>query len=104
MRESLKIIEQLIDNIPEGAHSTTKPNVRVKLPEGVHYDHLETSRGILGVTIVSDGKEATPYRMHFRSPNYCNLWCITELAPGWRLADVIAILSSMDLVIPEIDR
>jgi len=104
MRESLKIVEQLIDNIPEGAHTTTKPNVKVKLPEGVHYGQLETSRGILGVTIVSDGKEASPYRMHFRSPNYCNLWTITELAPGWRIADVIAILSSLDLVIPELDR
>ncbi len=104
MRESLRIIDQLVDNIPEGPHNVSKPNVRIKLPEGMHYGQLETARGILGVTIVSDGKEATPYRMRFRSPNYCNLWLITELAAGWRIADVIAILSSMDLVIPELDR
>lgn len=104
MRESLRIVEQLVDNIPEGAHMTMKPAARVKLPEGLHYGQVETARGILGVTIVSDGKESTPYRLHFRSPNYCNLWMITELAPGWRLADAIAILSSMDLVIPELDR
>ncbi|HPO15911.1 MAG TPA: NADH-quinone oxidoreductase subunit D [Candidatus Hydrogenedentes bacterium] len=104
MRESLRIVEQLLDGIPEGPHMVMKPAVRIKVPEGMFYGQLETSRGILGLTLVSDGKGAGPIRAHFRSPNYNNLWVISALAPGWRVADTIAILSSLDLVIPEIDR
>ncbi len=104
MRQSIRIIEQLIDGIPEGPHMTTKVAAKIKVPEGIHYGQLETARGILGVTIVADGKADTPYRIHFRSPNFNNLWAVTELAPGWRIADVIAIQSTLDLVIPDIDR
>ena len=63
-----------------------------------------TARGVLGVTIVSDGKSDVPYRIHFRSPNFNNLWILTALAPGWRIADIIAIQSTLDLVVPDIDR
>lgn len=104
MRQSLRIVEQLIDNIPEGPHMVTKFAAKIKLPEGVHYGQLETARGILGVTIVSDGKSDSPWRIHFRSPSFNNLWSLTALAPGWRLADIIAIQSSLDLVVPDIDR
>ena len=102
--ESVKIIEQLIDTIPEGPHMVMKYGVPIKIPEGIHYGQVETARGILGVTIVSDGKGKTPYRVHFRSPNFNNLWAVTCLAPGWRIADIIAIQSTLDLVIPDIDR
>ncbi|MBI2435970.1 MAG: NADH-quinone oxidoreductase subunit D, partial [Candidatus Hydrogenedentes bacterium] len=64
----------------------------------------ETARGILGVYLVSDGQSETPYRFHFRSPNFNNLWAVTEIAVGWRIADLISIQSSLDLVIPDIDR
>jgi NADH-quinone oxidoreductase subunit D/NADH-quinone oxidoreductase subunit C/D len=104
MRQSLKIVEQLVDNIPEGPFATTKFAAKIKMPEGIHYGQIETARGVLGVTIVSDGKSDTPHRLHFRSPNFNNLWAVTVLAPGWRIADLIAIQSSLDLVIPDIDR
>jgi NADH-quinone oxidoreductase subunit D len=104
MRQSIRIIEQLIDNIPEGPYMVTKYNARLKLPKGRYYGQLETARGVLGVFIYSDGNGDTPYRMHFRSPNFNNLWAVTQLAPGWRIADYIAIQSSLDLVIPDIDR
>jgi NADH-quinone oxidoreductase subunit D/NADH-quinone oxidoreductase subunit C/D len=104
MRQSLRIIEQLIDNIPEGPHMTVKYGARIKVPEGTFYSQLETARGVLGVFIVSDGKSDVPYRIHFRSPSYSNLWAVTAIAPGWRIADFIAIQSSLDLVIPDIDR
>ena len=104
MRQSIRIVEQLIDSIPEGPHMTTKFAARIKIPEGTYYGHLETARGVLGVFLVSDGKSDLPYRMHFRSPNFNNLWAITAIAPGWRIADIIAIQSSLDLVIPDIDR
>jgi NADH-quinone oxidoreductase subunit D/NADH-quinone oxidoreductase subunit C/D len=104
MRQSLKIIEQLIDNIPEGPHSVAKINNKIVLPEGTYYGQIETARGVLGVFIVSDGKNETPYRMHFRSPNFNNLWAVTQISPGWRIADLIAIQASLDLVVPDIDR
>ncbi len=104
MRESIRIIEQLIDNIPEGPFSTIHYNVELVLPEGLHYGQVETARGAFGVLIVSDGKREIPYRLHFRSPNFNNLWVVTALAPGWRIADMISIQSSLDLVIPDIDR
>jgi NADH-quinone oxidoreductase subunit D len=103
MRQSMRIIEQLIDNIPEGKHMVVKPAAPIKLPEGCTYTHLETARGILGVMVVSDGK-ARPYRLHLRTPNFNNLWCVTEIAPGRRIADLVAILSTLDIVVPDADR
>ena len=104
MRESIRIIEQLLDNIPEGPHTILKYAARIKIPEGTFYSQLETARGVLGVLLVSDGKAQSPYRIHFRTPNFNNLWAVEALSPGWRIADVISIMSSLDLVIPDIDR
>jgi NADH:ubiquinone oxidoreductase subunit D len=53
--------------------------------------------------VVSDGK-ARPYRLHLRTPNFNNLWCVTEIAPGRRIADLVAILSTLDIVVPDADR
>ena len=103
MRESVKIIEQLIDNIPEGDHMTVKVAKPIKLPEGRYYGHVETARGVIGCFIASDGKNK-PYRFHLRTPNFNNLWCLTKIAKGWKIADLVAIASSLDLVIPDIDR
>ena len=103
MRQSMKIVEQLIDGIPEGKHMTMKPTAKIKLPEGRYYSHLETARGVIGVFVVSDGKES-PYRIHLRTPNFCNLWSLEAMATGWRIADLVAILSSIDIVVPDADR
>lgn len=104
IRQSLHIIEQLIDNIPEGPVNVLRANARIIVPEGTYYDQIETARGILGVLLVADGKDPNPYRLHFRSPNFNNMWALPAVAPGWRIADIIAIQSSIDLVIPDIDR
>jgi len=104
MRQSIRIVEQLIDGIPDGPHATVKFGARIKVPEGIHYGQIETARGILGVTITADGKSDAPYRLRLRSPNFSNLWAVTELARGWRIADIIAIQSTLDLVVPDIDR
>ena len=103
MRESLRIIEQLIDNIPEGKHMVMKFGAKIRVPEGTHYGQMETARGIFGTFIVSDGTEK-PYRIHFRTPNFNNVWAVTQTAPGWRVADLVTILSSIDVVVPDIDR
>jgi NADH-quinone oxidoreductase subunit D/NADH-quinone oxidoreductase subunit C/D len=100
--ESLSIIEQLIDNIPEGAF-TAKMKPIIKLPEGEYYQRVETARGELGVFIISDGNK-TPFRVKFRSPNFSNLFIISKIADGTKIADLVAISGSLDLVIPDIDR
>lgn len=102
MYESIKIIEQLVDQIPEGAH-TAKMKPIIKLPEGEYFQRVESARGELGVYIVSDG-DKTPLRIKFRSPNYSNLFVIEKLGVGFKIADLVAISGSLDLVIPDIDR
>lgn len=103
MRQSIRIIEQLIDSIPEGKHMTIKPAAKIILPEGLYYNQMETARGIFGALIVSDGNDK-PYRIHLRSPSFNNLWSVTAMGPGLRIADLVAILSSIDIVVPDIDR
>jgi len=102
MWESMNIIEQLIDNIPEGDF-TAKMKPIIKLPAGEYFKRVETARGELAVYVVSDGNK-TPYRMKFRSPNFSNLFVMNELAAGGKIADLVAISGSLDLVIPDIDR
>ncbi|MEI6696418.1 MAG: NADH-quinone oxidoreductase subunit D [Bacteroidota bacterium] len=102
MWESLKIIEQLIDNIPEGDFAVKmKPIIR--LPEGEYYQRVEAARGEFGVYILSMG-DKYPYRAKFRSPNFSNLSAINKMAAGHKIADLVAISGSLDLVIPDIDR
>lgn len=102
MWESLSIIEQLIDNIPEGDF-TAKMKPVIKLPAGDYFQRVETARGELAVYIVSDGNK-TPYRVKFRTPNFSNLFVMNKITSGYKIADLIAISGSLDLVIPDIDR
>lgn len=102
MKQSVHIIEQLIDNIPEGDFQAKTKNV-IKLPKGEFYQRVETARGELGVFVVSDGG-ATPYRCKFRSPNFSNLSAISQMAKGSKIGDLVAIMSTVDLVIPDVDR
>ncbi len=102
MRESMNIIEQLIDNIPEGSYAVKMKPV-IKLPEGEYFQSVETARGELGVYIISDGNK-NPYRIKFRSPNFSNLSALNLMAKDFKIADLVAIGGSLDLVIPDIDR
>jgi NADH-quinone oxidoreductase subunit D/NADH-quinone oxidoreductase subunit C/D len=102
MRESMNIIDQLIDNIPEGDY-TVKMKPIIKLPVGEYYQRVETARGEFGVYIVSDGNK-NPYRFKLRSPNFSNLFIMNTITAGLKIADLIAISGSLDLVIPDIDR
>jgi NADH-quinone oxidoreductase subunit D/NADH-quinone oxidoreductase subunit C/D len=102
MWESMNIIEQLIDNIPDGPFAIKMKPI-IKLPEGEYYQRVETARGELGVFIISDGNK-NPYRVKFRSPNFSNLSALNQMATGFKIADLVAIGGSLDLIIPDIDR
>ena len=102
MRESMNIIDQLIDNIPEGPYAVKMKPV-IRLPEGEYYQRVETARGELGVYIISDGNK-NPFRIKFRSPNFVNLAALNMMSKGFKIADLVAISGSLDLIIPDIDR
>ncbi|MGZ5243653.1 MAG: NADH-quinone oxidoreductase subunit D [Bacteroidia bacterium] len=102
MRESVKIIRQMIDEIPEGDF-TAKVKKVIKLPAGDFYERVETARGEFGVYLVSDGK-GNPYRIKYRSPGFSNLAALPAMARGGKIGDLVAIMASLDLVIPDIDR
>ena len=102
MWESMHIIEQLIDNIPQGEYKEPTKAV-IKLPQTEIYQSVETARGELGVYINSDGKK-NPYRVKFRSPGFSNLNALNTMAKGGKIADLVTIMSTIDLVIPDIDR
>lgn len=104
MRQSIRIIEQLIDNIPPGKTMLMKPAKKLIIPEGVYYSRLETARGVLGVCIVSDGESENPVRIHMRSPNYNNVWAVDAMSRDGRIGDLVANISSLDFVVPDIDR
>jgi NADH-quinone oxidoreductase subunit D len=102
LRQSLSIVEQLIDNIPDGDFQA-KTKAVLKLPKGEFYSRVETARGEFGVYIVSEGG-TTPYRIKFRSPGFSNLSALNHMARGYKIGDLVAIMGSLDLVIPDIDR
>ncbi|MDP2942815.1 MAG: NADH-quinone oxidoreductase subunit D [Candidatus Omnitrophota bacterium] len=102
MRQSLRIIEQAIGGIPEG-DPTVKVG-RILRPEpGEAYFRAENPRGELGFYIVSDGSPY-PYRLKIRGPSFSNLAVLTPLVRGVKVADLICILGSLDIVLGEIDR
>ncbi len=101
--ESLKILEQAVEQMEPG-RVMAEGMPRLLAPrEGDAYDHIESARGALGVYIVSDGS-VRPYRMHVRSPAFCNLALLGELARGHTLSDLVVILGSLDPVFGEVDR
>ena len=102
MKESIKIIEQLIDNIPEGDFQA-KTKAVLKLPKGEFYSRAETARGEFGIYIVSEGG-TTPYRIKFRSPGFSNLSALDHISRGSKIGDLMATMGTLDLVIPDIDR
>ncbi|MDR0892721.1 MAG: NADH-quinone oxidoreductase subunit D [Mediterranea sp.] len=100
--ESLRIIEQLIDNIPEGNYQEKmKPIIRV--PEGSYYAAVEGSRGEFGVFLESQG-DKMPYRLHYRSTGLPLVAAVDSITRGSKIADLIAVVGTLDFVVPDIDR
>jgi NADH-quinone oxidoreductase subunit D len=103
IEQSMRIIEQALDKLPEGEVKPKKPIKMVKPEKGDYYCAVEAARGSFGIRIVSD-KTNTAYRLKLRSPTYSNLSLFGEAAKGMLLPDALALMGSLDLVIPEIDR
>ncbi|HEY3317476.1 MAG TPA: NADH-quinone oxidoreductase subunit D [Coriobacteriia bacterium] len=102
MRISAELIEQCLDGMPEGEVSAKVPKV-LKPPAGEAYSAVESPRGEVGIHVVSDGTD-TPYRMHLKGPSLMNLAVVDEVMPGHKIADSVAIIGSLDIVLGEIDR
>ena len=103
MRESVKIIRQAISKMPKDGDVNQSLPKKIRPPKGTVYARTETPRGDLGYYIESDGS-AIPYRLKMRSPAFTALSVMDEIASGWLLSDVLAILGSLDIVLGEIDR
>lgn len=102
MRQSLKIIEQAIKDIPAGDYIAKVPKI-IKPLAGEIYFRSESPRGELGFYLISDGS-TKPYRLKCRAPSFVNLAVLPELVKGLKVADVVAVLGSLDIVLGEIDR
>ena len=103
MEESAKIVRQALDQMPDQGDVHSALPKKIRPPKGNVYSRTESPRGDLGYYIISDGS-AIPYRVKMRSPAFTALSCIDEIAQGWMISDVIAILGSLDIVLGEIDR
>jgi NADH-quinone oxidoreductase subunit D len=127
IRESIRICRQIVDKMPLGDYRTQNkkvtppPRSRIdesmealihhfkiftegfKVPEGEVYVAIESPRGEIGCYIASDGSP-TPYRMHVRAPSFVNIQCLPHMMRGGLVADAVAVISSVDPVLGEVDR
>lgn len=103
MRQSVRIVEQAVKDIPEGPFIAPKVPKRIRPAEGEYHFCVESARGNFGIYIVSDGSD-TPFRLKMRTPSFANMATMPDVMKGTLLSDAVAILGSIDIVVPEIDR
>jgi NADH-quinone oxidoreductase subunit C/D len=103
MRQSLRILQQVVRDMPGGEIQTGKPQYQVRVPAGEAYGRVENPKGELGFYVVSNGSP-NPWRYHIRAPSFINLTALAEMCRGHKVADVVAILGSIDIVLGETDR
>ncbi|MBL8056140.1 MAG: NADH-quinone oxidoreductase subunit D [Anaerolineales bacterium] len=102
-RESLKILRQVCEQMPAGEIQAGKPQYQARVPAGEAYGRVENPKGELGYYVISTGK-ANAYRYHVRAPSFINLTPFGKMSVGHKIADVVAILGSIDIVLGEVDR
>ena len=103
VRQSLRILQQALRDLPEGSIQTGKPQYQVRVPAGEVYGRVEGPKGELGYYIVSTGKP-NPWRYHVRAPSFINVTGMETMCVGNKVADSVAVLGSIDIVLGETDR
>jgi NADH:ubiquinone oxidoreductase subunit D len=103
IRQSLRILQQAVRDLPEGPIQEGKPQYQVRVPAGESYGRVEGPKGELGFYVVSNGKP-NPYRYHVRAPSFINLTALETMAIGNKIADAVIVLGSIDIVLGETDR
>jgi NADH-quinone oxidoreductase subunit D len=105
MREAVKILQQALRDIPAGPFQ--EPSVKFrnfKIPAGEGYGRIESPKGELGFYLVADAAGKNPYRYHVRPPSFINLTILEDMCLGHKVADLVVILGSVDIVLGEVDR
>jgi NADH-quinone oxidoreductase subunit D len=102
MKQSIRIVEQAQKQLPEGPVMSKVPP-RLKPPAGESYARIEAPKGELGFYLISDGS-TNPYRFHIRSTSLINLSALREMCIGYKVADVVTILGSIDITLADVDR
>jgi len=103
MRQSVRIIQQAVKDLPGGPIQESKPQYQVRVPAGEAYGRVEGPKGELGFYVVANGKP-NPWRYHVRAPSFINLTPYELMCVGNKVADTVAILGSIDIVLGEVDR
>lgn len=103
MRQSLRILQQALNRLPDGPIMAGKKSATLKVPAGEAYGRIEAPKGELGFYVVSDGGP-NPYRYHIRAPSFVNLGVMEQICRGHLIADVVIILASVDITLGEVDR
>ncbi|MCC6498744.1 MAG: NADH-quinone oxidoreductase subunit D [Anaerolineales bacterium] len=103
IRQSLRILDQAIKQIPQGPINSQKPQYQVRVPAGEAYGRIESPKGELGFYVVSNGKP-NPWRYHVRPASYVNLTALEKITVGQKIADFVVILAMFDIVMGECDR
>lgn len=102
LRESVKIVRQALEKLPEGEVNVSLPR-KLKVGPGEIYERIESPRGEVGCYIVADGTDK-PWRMHWRAPSFYNLSALNTMGTGQWMADMVAIIASTDIVLGDVDR
>jgi len=102
MRESCNIVDQAVEGLPEGDIKTKVPTLFKPKP-GEVYHRIEAPRGEMGYYIISDGT-TKPYRVKIRTGSFAHVQLLGYLSKGWKIADLVAIFGSLDIILPEVDR
>jgi NADH-quinone oxidoreductase subunit C/D len=103
IRQSIRIVQQAVKGLPEGPIQSGKPQYQVRVPAGESYGRVEGPKGELGFYVISTGKP-NPWRYHVRAPSFINLTAFGPMCIGQKVADVVAVLGSIDIVLGETDR
>ncbi|KAA3648342.1 MAG: NADH-quinone oxidoreductase subunit D [Chloroflexi bacterium] len=103
IRQSIRIVQQAVERIPDGDFLTGKNPYQVRVPAGEAFGRVEGPKGEIGFYVVSNGK-ANPWRYHVRAPSFINLTALEKMCIGSKVADVVVVLGSVDIILGEVDR